>query len=127
MARLIPAQMSKWYNTTYGFIMGIAAAALTISVISAATAGVVIGGMAFIVYVGSHMNANACMERTMRINNSLPKNKDKYVGISLEQANECRKKNSLSTLTLEDVREGSLYPEYLPWAHEGAHAMKKPN
>ena len=109
--------MSKWYNTTYGFIMGIAAAALTISVVSATVAGIVIGSIALIVYTNSHTKANSCMRNTEIANNEMPEYKGKNVGLTLAQVNECRNDHGLSKLTVQQVKEGKKYPQFLDWAH----------
>ena len=110
--RNAPAQMQKWFNTTYGFVMGIAAAALSSAVVSAVTVGIVLAGMALIVYGSSLYQADRCM-RLKQI--ELSKESDPQPGLSLEQVNECRKKNSLSTFSLQDVKEKKPYRSYLGW------------
>ena len=107
-----PAQMSKWFNTTYGFVMGIAAAALSIAVVSAVAVGIALASMALIVYGSSLYQADRCM-RLKQI--ELSTESDPQPGLSLEQVNECRKKNSLSTFSLQDVKEKKPYKSYLGW------------
>ena len=108
--------MSKWFNTTYGLVMGITAAALSITVISAAVAGTVIGTMAFVVYINSHMKANSCMRSTKNaINEARPIGQE--LSLRIEQVNNCREQHGLSMVTLEQVKKGKKYPEFLGWAH----------
>ena len=116
MARLIPDQMSKWFNTTYGFIMGIAAAALSIGVISAATVGIGIGSMALFVYLNSHALTNKCIDNTkkeFREKEGISSYEGVYV--TLISVNKCRKKNGLSTLTEKEVKNGKKYPSTLDY------------
>ena len=92
MARLIPAQIFKWYNNnTYGFIM------------------TVIGVIAIVVYANSHINANACMSNT---HNKINANE-----LSMAQVNICRQRHGLSTLTREQVKDGKRYPSHLKHIH----------
>ena len=116
-----PAQMSKWFNTTYGFVMGIAAAALSITVVSAAVVGTVIGTMAFVVYINSHMKANSCMRSTKNaMNEARPIGKE--VSLRIEQVNNCRKQHGLSMVTLEQVKKREEVPS-VPWVGKLARLL----
>ena len=106
-----PAQMSKWFNTTYGFVMGIAAATLSIGVVSATTVGIVMGGVALTVYTNQHIMANKCIYNTKQAYIQEQKLDATDVWLPLEDVNSCRNKNGLSKLTKEKVIEKKLYPQ----------------
>ena len=111
--RNAPTQMQKWFNTTYGFVMGIAAAALSIGVVSAAVVGIVIGSMAFIVYTNQHIVTNRCIANTKKAYIKQQKWDVTDMWLPLEDVNTCRNKNGLSKLTKEKVIENKLYPRTL--------------
>ena len=119
MRKLFPAvnsdQISKWFGTSYGFVLGIAAALLTVSTISLLFVGsLFLIGYLYQEYITARKDIN-CIDRKIAERRAylFQEGRPEAPYLDLQQVNICRKSVGLQPLTKEAVKTQDRYRKVL--------------